>query len=96
MYAAADLLLKYGFTDSTFVPFVMGGLGLHFPISKTSNILDINRISSTTVFYGGAGINWLIGGSTYLQVTGEYGMFPPSNDVSTSFIAARFGLGFRF
>ena len=96
MYAAADLLLKYSFTNGTFVPFLMGGLGLHFPISKNSNILDINRISSTTVFYGGGGINWVMGSSTYFQITGEYGMFPPSNDVSTSFIAARFGLGFRF
>ena len=96
MYAAADLLLKWSFTNGTFVPFLMGGLGLHFPISKNSNILDINRISSTTVFYGGGGLNWVMGSSTYFQLTGEYGMFPPSNDVSTSFIAARFGLGFRF
>ncbi len=96
MYACVDLMLKYSFSEGTFVPFAMGGLGLHFPISKTSNILDINRISSTTVFYGGGGINWLMGGSTYIQITGEYGMFPPSNDVSTTFIAARSGLGFRF
>lgn len=96
MYASVDLLLKYVFSTGTFVPFGFGGLGLHFPISKTSNILDINRISSTTVFFGGAGINWLLGGSTYFQLTGEYGMFPPSNDVSTSFIAVRTGLGFRF
>ncbi len=96
MYACVDLMLKYSFSDGTFVPFAMGGLGLHFPISKTSNILDINRISSTTVFYGGGGFNWLMGGSTYIQMTAEYGMFPPSNDVATTFIAARAGLGFRF
>jgi hypothetical protein len=96
LYAVVDLLLKYNFSNSTFVPFVMGGLGLHFPLSKTSNNLNVNQISSTTVFYGGGGINWLMGGSTYLQFTGEYGMFPPSNDVSTSFISIRTGLGFRF
>lgn len=96
MYAALDLLLKYAFSEGTFVPFAMGGLGLHFPISKTTNILDANRVSSTTVFYGGGGFNWAMGGSSYFQVTGEYGMFPPSNDVSTSFIAARLGMGFRF
>jgi hypothetical protein len=96
MYAAADLMLKYTFNEGTFVTFAMGGLGLHFPISKTSNVLNINQISSTTVFYGGGGFNWLIAGSTYLQATAEYGMFPPSNDVATTFIAARSGLGFRF
>lgn len=96
MYAMIDLMLKYAFTEGSFVPFAMGGLGLHFPISKTSNVLDVNRISSTTVFYGGAGFNYVMGGSTYFQMTAEYGMFPPSNDVSTSLIAVRGGLGFRF
>ncbi|CAN5695164.1 hypothetical protein BH10BDE1_BH10BDE1_01600 [soil metagenome] len=96
MYGAADLLLKYAFGESGFVPFAMAGLGLHFPISKTSNILQPNNISPTTVFYGGAGFNYALGGSSYFQLTGEYGMFPPSNDVSTSFISVRTGMGFRF
>ncbi len=96
LYAVVDLMLKYSFAPTGFVPFVMGGLGLHFPVSKASNILDVNRVSSTTVFYGGAGFNFVMGGSTYFQLTAEYGMFPPSNDVSTSLIAVRGGLGFRF
>jgi hypothetical protein len=96
LYAVVDLMLKYSFAPSGFVPFAMGGLGLHFPISKTSNILDVNRVSSTTVFYAGGGFNFVMGGSTYMQLTAEYGMFPPSNDVSTSLIAVRGGIGFRF
>ncbi|MDX9730821.1 MAG: hypothetical protein RBT63_03530 [Bdellovibrionales bacterium] len=94
-YAVVDLMLKYSFTEGTFVPFAMAGLGLHFPVSKTSDVLDINRVSSTTVFYGGGGINWALGPSTYIQLSGEYGMFPPSDNVSTSLIAVRGGLGFR-
>jgi hypothetical protein len=96
MYGAVDLMLKYAFSETGFVPFAMGGLGLHFPISKSSNILQPNNISPTTVFYGGGGFNYVMGGSSYFQLTAEYGMFPPSNDVSTSFISARTGLGFRF
>lgn len=96
MYGVLDLLLKYSFTEGTFVPFAMAGLGIHFPISKSSNVLNTNLVSSTTVFYGGGGINYALGGSSYLQVTAEYGMFPPSNDVSTSLIAVRGGMGFRF
>lgn len=96
LYAVVDLMLKYSFAPTGFVPFVMGGLGLHFPISKKSDVLDVNRISSTTVFYGGGGFNYVMGGSSYLQLTAEYGMFPPSNDVTTSLIAVRAGLGFRF
>jgi hypothetical protein len=96
MYGVLDLLLKYSFTEGTFVPFAMAGLGIHFPISKSSNVLNTNLVSSTTVFYGGGGFNYALGGSTYLQLTAEYGMFPPSNDVSTSLIAVRAGMGFRF
>lgn len=96
LYAVVDLMLKYSFAPTGFVPFAMGGLGLHFPISKTSNILDVNRVSSTTVFYAGGGFNFVMGSSTYMQLTAEYGMFPPSNDVTTSLIAVRGGLGFRF
>lgn len=96
LYAVVDLMLKYSFASTGFVPFAMGGLGLHFPISKTSNILDVNRVSSTTVFYAGGGFNFVMGSSTYMQLTAEYGMFPPSNDVTTSLIAVRGGLGFRF
>ncbi len=96
MYGAADLLLKYAFSEGNFVPFAMGGLGIHFPISKTSTVLNPNNISPTTVFYGGAGFNFVMGSSSYFQMTAEYGMFPPSNEVSTSLIAIRGGLGFRF
>lgn len=96
LYATLDLLLKYGFSDGAFVPFVMGGLGLHFPLSKSSNILDNNRISSTTVFFGGGGINYAMSGTSYIHLTAEYGMFPPSNDVTTSMISLRGGMGFRF
>ncbi len=96
LYGTLDLMLKYAFSSSGIVPFVMGGLSLHFPLSKSSTILDVNLISSTTVFGGGGGVNFAIGGSTYFQLTAEYGMFPPSSQVTTSLIAAYAGLGFRF
>ncbi len=97
LYAVGDLILKYAFADSGFIPFGLAGLGIHFPLSKSSELaLDVNRISSTTVFYAGGGFNYAISGSSYFQLTAEYGYFPPSNDVTTSMIAVRSGLGFRF
>jgi hypothetical protein len=96
MYATIDLLLRYTFSDGGFAPFLLGGMGIHFPLSKTSNILDVNRISSTTVFFAGLGANMAMGSSSYFQLTAEYGLFPPSNEVSTNFIAIRGGLGFQY
>lgn len=97
LYAVGDLILKYSFGGNSFIPFGLAGLGIHFPVSKSSELaLDVNRISSTTVFYAGGGFNYILGGSSYFQLTGEYGYFPPSNDVTTSMIAVRSGLGFRF
>lgn len=96
MYAVADLLLRYNFGEDGFVPFALGGLGLHFPLSKSSNVLDVQRVSATTVFFAGGGFHYALSDSSYVTVTAEYGMFPPSNDVKTSMISARAGMGFRF
>lgn len=96
MYANLDLLLKYGFGGQTVRPFMLGGIGLHFPISKSSDVLNVDKIASTTVFFAGGGLNWVLGGNSYMQFSAEYGMFPPSNDVTTYMIAVRGGMGFRF
>ncbi len=96
LYATADLLLRYNFGEDGFVPFALAGLGLHFPLSKTSNVLDPQRISATTVFFAGGGFHYTLSETSYFTLTAEYGMFPPSNDVKTSMIAARAGMGFKF
>jgi hypothetical protein len=96
MYATADVLIRFAFADEGFQPFVAGGLGIHFPLSKSSTILDVPRISSTTVFFIDLGFNYQMNEGMILVGALEYGLFPPSNDVSTSFITARFGAGWRF
>lgn len=96
MYLTADFLVRYSFGSGGFVPFGAAGMGIHFPISKSSTYLDVPRISSTTVFFFDLGFNMKMGESTYFVGVLEYGMFPPSNDVNTSFITGRFGLGWRW
>lgn len=96
MYVSADLLLRYLFLEGEFAPFAAAGIGLHFPLSKSSDVLDVQRISSTSVFLFNAGANYALSDSMYLTGLAEYGLFPPSNDVKTSFIAIRGGVGMRF
>jgi hypothetical protein len=96
LYGTADMLLRYNFGDGAFVPFVLGGLGLHLPLSKSSNVLNENLISMTTVFFLGGGLNYQLNDTSYVHTSLEYGFFPPSNDVKTNLIAIRAGMGFRF
>lgn len=96
LYATIDALIRYSFSDSGFIPYVAGGGGIHYPISKSSSILDVPRISATTVFFGDLGFNYQMSPEMILVGLLEYGYFPPSNDVTTNFITARLGAGWRF
>lgn len=97
LYATGDILVRYSFSDSGFIPYIAAGLGIHYPLSKSSTILDVPRISSTTVFFvPSLGFNYAMSSDMILVGVVEYGLFPPSNDVSTSLITARFGAGWRF
>ena len=93
LYIDADLLARYQFLTGNFHPFPLAGIGIHYPLSKSSGVLDVQRISATTIFFLGGGFNYSINPSMYIHATGEYGLFPPSNDVTTSLIAFRVGVG---
>lgn len=96
MYATVDLMLRYNFMEGDIVPFGAIGLGIHFPLSKTSDVLNTQQVSSTSVFFFTGGLNYKLSETMYLTAMGEYGFFPPSNEVKTSMIAGRAGVGFRF
>lgn len=93
MYLTADLLLRYSFLDGDFKIFPLGGLGLHYPISKSSGVLNVQQISATTIFFLGGGMQYKFSDTMYATASAEYGLFPPSNDVKTSLIAIRGGVG---
>ena len=94
MYLSGDLLLRYRFLSGAWQPYIAGGMGLHFPITKSSNALQ--DIPTMTVFFGDLGVNYNLSRTSYVTVLGEYGLFPASSDVTTSFIAGRVGYGIRF
>ena len=95
-YATADGLIRYSFSDEGFTPFVAGGLGIHFPVTKTSTILDVPSISSTTIFFFGGGFTYPIRDDLILMTIAEYAYFPPSGSVATNFMTVRAGAGWRF
>jgi hypothetical protein len=93
-YIALDALMRYNFPLGGWTPFVEGGLGLHYPLAKTSNILG--TVSATTVFFAGAGANIKLSEKSYIPIVLEYGLFPPSPQVKTTLIALRAGYAVMF
>jgi opacity protein-like surface antigen len=97
LYYTGDLLLRYSFSDRGFMPYIGGGLGLHYPISKSSDILNPDRIATTFVFFiPSVGFNMQMSNSMILTAVAEYAMFPPSSEVSTYFYTVRAGVGWKF
>lgn len=96
LYFTLDLLLRYDFMEGVFVPQAYGGISIHVPVGKSSDVLDTNQISTTTVFPIGIGAKYALSGTWYLTGSAEYVYFMPSSQVTTSAIAVRAGGGLSF
>ncbi len=95
LFLNADLLLRYYFLDGAFRVFPLVGLGLTYPLSKSSDVLDLTLLTAQTVFFGGGGFNYAFSDSMYATVSVEYVYFPPGPTVTTSLIDIRAGVGFQ-
>ena len=93
LYLDGDALLKYNFSGKKFSPFAAFGLGMFFPVTKTSSAL--NSIPTISVFFIDAGADIQVGQRSFIPVYFEYGLFPPSNQVKTSYMGLMFGYGIR-
>lgn len=94
-YLTLDALVRYDFGTGNLVPFVAGGLGIYYPISKATTALSPD-IGMSTVFLADLGVKYYLSPTSYIPAIIEYGMFPPGPDVSTSIIAVRVGYGMSF
>ena len=95
-YLTGDLLLRYHFMEGSIVPFASIGVGIYFPMSKSSNSLIESQISATTVLLVNAGLNYSVTDAIYVSGIAEYGLFPPSGQVTTNVISLRGGVGYHF
>lgn len=85
--------LKYNFTLSNMRFFVMAGTGLLYAISKQSTALKASDISLTQVFTAGGGLDYKLNAKSFIPISLEYGLFPPSEDVKANSIILRVGYG---
>ena len=95
-YMSIDVLIRYKLLDGGFGLWVGGGLGVLVPMSQTSGTLDEGSISSTSTFIGQLGISIKAGSKMVIPLQFEYVYFPPSEQVTSSLIAVRTGIGFKF
>ncbi len=93
-YVSGDALIKYIFPFKSFGLFGQGGLGLYYPITKSSTALD--SIPAISVFLIDLGAEIKLSGTAFIPVYFEYGFFPPSTQVSTNFMGLVVGYGKNF
>lgn len=96
-YMSVDLWGRYVFNpDSNMRFWGGGGIGLLFPLNTDgTNAVVKSDISSTMLLQGGGGMDWYINEQFFIPLTLEYNLIPPSDDVSTSMISIRAGLGMK-
>jgi hypothetical protein len=95
-YLGLDGLVKYSFFTPKITYWLGAGLGFSFPMSKSSNVIDVSKISVSQKILGDVGLNWYLNRKTYIPVGFEYAMFPSSGGVSSSQIILRVGYGQTF
>ncbi len=93
-FLSIDTLLKWAVISGRSSKFyLLGGIGILHPLSKSSDSIDSETISSLALGQFGAGVEFPVGGLTIpLDIT--YYLFPKSDTVSTSIISVKLGVYF--
>lgn len=95
-YIAFDGWARFLFAQSGYKPWAGVGLGLLYPLSKTSTTLDSDSIKPTSIFSFGGGIDYQLSSTSQIPVQIEYGFLPSSADVKASALALRVGYSFVY
>ena len=95
-YISLDLWGRWLLMSGSFRPWLGVGFNLLFPSSKLSTAIEEDSITSTSVIAPGIGVDWYIKRNMYIPIQFEYGLFPSSESVSASYIAARLGVAFMY
>lgn len=88
--------LKYNITTGKARIFALGGMAMMMAMSKSTTALKEADISTTTLFLIGGGVDIKMSNKTFIPVSIEYGLFPPSESVSANMLMIRGGYGWLF
>lgn len=92
LYASGDALVRYNFSEGNVRPLAGIGAGLQYPVSKSSNILDLSQVSATMNLLALGGVGFAMTEKLQGLITAEYAYYLPSNNVKTNYLAFRAGV----
>lgn len=96
-YLGVEALVRYSFVNNNTMEFWGGaGLGFLFAMSKSSNILATNKISTNQTIVGSLGLDYKLNRSTFIPVQLDYALYPENSTSSATQIILRAGWGRSF
>lgn len=93
-YLVVDALIKWDFmNDSSSLYYLVGGMGLYYPLSKSSSAVDVDSLTSFAIGEVGAGMEFKL--KTFsIPIEVSYYYFPTGDTVKTSVISLKTGIIF--
>jgi outer membrane protein W len=95
-YVSASATARWLFMTGNYRPWAGLGLGVMFPMTKSSTAFDAASISSTQVILFEGGLDWQINSRMYVPISLEYGLLPKSTQVEAHWVELRVGLAVPF
>jgi hypothetical protein len=96
MYLNASAVARWLFMTGNIRPWAGAGVGVMFPLTKSSTAFDSDSIAGTQVILFQGGVDWFLSPKMYVPISLEYGLLPKSAQVEASWIEVRVGLAVPF
>lgn len=87
---------RWYFLKSQINAWVGGGGGFLMAMSKQTNVLKAEQISTNQVFTFSLGAEYQLNKKNYIPFSFDYNMFPSSSTVKANMMVLRFGYGWNF
>jgi hypothetical protein len=95
-YFTFDFIAKFNLLRGHYGFWAGGGLGFAIPLSKDTNILAADSITTANIVYISTGSDIVMSPKWTLPIQIDYALFMPQTEVKTNLIAIRVGALFKF
>lgn len=95
-YLSVGAQARYLFGEGDTKFWIGGGGAFFLAMSKSSNVLDTSQISTNQVYFLSGGVDIGITRDSFIPLSLDYGMFPPSDTVKAGLITMKVGYGWSF